>query len=273
MRESIGTCGVSRGLLEANLENTTGSTMTRLLTLTVSLFFLLSAACAEESGGNTDDNRFQKGVHYHETDSTTSTDSDRVEVVEVFSYACPGCNAFLPRINQWHENKPDHVEFRRVPVVFQRSWEPFARAYFTAEVLDIVEDGHAGLFNALHAERQAIRNMDDLAEFWSEYGVDKDEFLSASRSFSVDSKLRQSRNNISRWAVPGTPSMVVNGKWRITAGNNIDHGTIIEVLDYLVEKEYQRIQAASDNGADHNEESAEASEDADDEGEADDDSS
>ncbi len=225
--------------------------MIRILTLLATSVFMLSAACAGESGDNGND-RFQEGVHYHEVNETTSTDSDRVEVVEVFSYACPGCNAFLPQITRWHENKPEYVEFSRLPVIFQSSWEPFAEAYYTAEVLEIIEDGHADLFSALHEQREPIRSLDDLAAFWSDYGVEEDEFLSTAGSFSVDSKVRQSRNKVNRWGVPGTPTVVVNGKWRITAGNDMNHGTMIEVLDYLVEKESSGL-AASENGEDDGE--------------------
>lgn len=211
---------------------------------------LLMAANAWAEDNGTSDPRFEKGVHYHEIDSATSTAPDRVEVVEVFSYTCPGCNSFLPLINQWHADKPEVVDFQRVQVIFQPSWEPYARAFFTAESLGIAQDGHADLFQALHGERRQIRSLDDLAEFWSNYGVEKDEFLAEAGSFAVDSKVRQSRSQVGRWGIPATPSVVVNGKWRITAGNGMNHGTMINVLDYLVEKEARSIQTAGEtNGS------------------------
>ncbi|MGB0514814.1 MAG: hypothetical protein ACPGJE_08245 [Wenzhouxiangellaceae bacterium] len=73
---------------------------------------------------------FQEGVHYDTIDGPDVADTDgTIDVVEVFSYMCPHCGNFQPYVSQWHEALPENVEFSRAPVIFNRSWEPFARAY------------------------------------------------------------------------------------------------------------------------------------------------
>lgn len=181
---------------------------------------------------------FQEGVNYQLIESPSPIEDGRVEVVEVFSYACPHCAQFQPYVSRWEEDLPEYVDFRRVPAVFQPSWEPFAQAYHTANVLGIVEEGHEAMFAALHEERRRMRTLDDLAEFWSDYGVSADEFKSTAGSFAVDTRMRQGRTEAGRWRISGTPSMIVNGKYRVGAGRefpgNQTFDDIVEVVDYLV---------------------------------------
>ena len=62
---------------------------------------------------------------------------NKIEVVEVFSYACPHCYEFEPKLEPWLKSLPADVAFRRMPVSFGRdSWANLAKAYFTLEVLD-----------------------------------------------------------------------------------------------------------------------------------------
>lgn len=220
--------------------------MTRITPLIALAGLVLAGAVQAQS--------FQEGVHYHRIEGPESPRNEgRVEVVEVFGYLCPGCRNFHPHISQWEEDLPEYVDFRRVPVVFQRAWEPFARAYHTAQVLGILDQSHSALFHAVHDERRAIRTMQDLAEFHAGFGVEADTFLSTSRSFAVDSRMRQGSADATRWQVTSTPTVVVNGKWRVTVRRGGGYGEMIDVIDYLIARE-----APADNT--HTEEEPEVAE-------------
>src|SRR5215210_8275536 len=52
---------------------------------------------------------------------------NKIEVIEFFSYACPHCHTLESPLNAWLKRKPADVEFRRVPVIFNDSWTPFAQ--------------------------------------------------------------------------------------------------------------------------------------------------
>ena len=103
-----------------------------------------------------------------------------------------------------------------MPAVFKPSWEPFARAYYTAESLGVLDKTHQALFDALHRDHLPMRTIDDLATFYAQHGVDKAKFLAASNSFEVESKLARARDIVMADGVDGTPSIVVNGKYRVT---------------------------------------------------------
>lgn len=202
----------------------------RILTLSL-LLVVTSLAWAQPT-------RFQEGTHYERIESPAEVEDDgRVEVVEVFGYPCPHCHNFQPYIEEWTADLPDYVEFRRVPVIFQRAWEPFARAYYTAEVLDVLEAGHSDLFNALHEEGRRLRTIAELAEFWSDYGISAEEFKKTAGSFAVDSRLRKARSETGSWGVRGTPSVIVDNKWRVSARRGGSYEEMLQVVDYLVDME------------------------------------
>ena len=162
-----------------------------------------------------------------------------MEVTELFSYLCTHCYTFDAYVDGWLKRKPENVTFKRIPVVFGRSsWELYARGYVTAEMMNLSDEAHLALMDRLWKEKKIIRSMDELADFYTQFGADKEKFLSTSRSFAVDGKLRKDQLLVQTYGIRGTPSMVVNGKYRV-AGNAAvpSFDVILDVVDYLIEME------------------------------------
>ncbi len=180
---------------------------------------------------------FEEGRHFHAIGSPASAPTDRVEVIEAFAYPCPACRVFLPIITQWSEDLPDHVELTHMPVPLQPGWEVFARVYYTADVLGLGHDAHEALFKALHDERRQFRSIEDIAAVYADFGVSEEEFVSTSQSFAVDNRMRRNRNEVRRFGVRGTPSMIVQGQWRLSPNDFSSYEEMLAAVDYLVERE------------------------------------
>ncbi|MEM9303554.1 MAG: thiol:disulfide interchange protein DsbA/DsbL [Pseudomonadota bacterium] len=198
--------------------------------------FLLSVLLLSLAG-TTAAQDFQEGVHYKLIEPAQPTNNEgTVEVVEVFSYACPHCASFQPFIESWVESAPENVDFRRIPVVFRASWEPFARAYYTAEAMDILDDTHEAIFDALHKERRQLRSNDDLADFVAENSesTSREDYLKLSKSFAIETKLRRGMTQVQRFGVDATPSVIINGKYRATATMAGSVNRLLELMNYLV---------------------------------------
>lgn len=57
------------------------------------------------------------------------------EVVEFFSWGCPHCYEFYPRLSRWLSTLPKDASFKRVPVALgHREWEALAKAYYALQV-------------------------------------------------------------------------------------------------------------------------------------------
>jgi len=183
---------------------------------------------------------YQEGVHYFKIDQIPAeTGSDIVEVTEIFSYACSHCNTIDPYIQAWSKNKPDNVKLNRIAVVFGRkAWELMARGYIAAEMMGIVEESHIAMMDAIWKQGKQFRSMDELADFYSGFGVEKSAFIAHFQSFALDSQLRKSQRDVQLFGIQGTPSLVVNRKYRVTSNKNVrDFDAMLNVVDFLVVKE------------------------------------
>lgn len=180
---------------------------------------------------------YVEGRHYHSIEPAQPTEvaDGKVEVVEVFSYACVHCANFEPHIAAWKANKPDNVEFRGLPAIFSPAWEPFGRAYFAAQALGVLDQLHRPLFQALHEQRQRLTTIEAIADFAGSQGIDRDQFLQAANSSSTTTKINRAREQAQRYGVDGTPVIIVNGKYRVPSVGGFQ--SMIAVVDHLVAQE------------------------------------
>ena len=170
----------------------------------------------------------------------TSTGS-KIEVVEVFSYACPHCAHFQTYIDELKSKLPANAQFVLLPAVFNAAWEPFARAFYTAQALGLVDKTHQALFDALHRDHLPITSMDALAKFYAGYGADPATFLSTATSFVIDAKMAHGNDLVREYHVEGTPTLIVNGKYRVAMNSerSIGPAEAVKLTLYLVQLEAQ----------------------------------
>ena len=206
------------------------------LVLMLAAVLLLSVPVHAQSGSSV---RYQEGLHYFLIEDGTPAPEGSTEVVEVFSYMCSHCYTFEPYMNSWAKRNAEKVKFSRIPVVFGRkAWEIYARAFVTAQMMGLGDDVHAALMEKIWKEKAVMRSMEDLAEFYSAFGVDPKAFIATSKSFAVDARMRKEQRLVQTYGIRGTPSLVLNGKYRV-AGNEAvpSFDVMLDVLDYLIAAE------------------------------------
>ena len=111
--------------------------------------------------------------------SKITTDTQKVKVIEFFSYGCSWCYKLEPNIQKWLKTKPKDVEFIRVPVSFNQQWEIYAKAYYTADALGVAKDVTADLFDALQNKKSDLSSEKAMADFFVKHGVSKEDFENA----------------------------------------------------------------------------------------------
>ncbi len=162
---------------------------------------------------------------------------DKVEVLEVFSYACIHCAHFQPYAEELKSKLPADAQFTYMPAIFNAQWEAYARAYYTAQALGVLDKTHQALFDAVHRDRRALRSFDDISAFYGEHGVDVAKFKATSTSFEVESKLTRARDLVPKFGVDGTPTLIVNGKYRLTGASAGGYPQVVALVQTLVQKE------------------------------------
>ena len=182
---------------------------------------------------------FVEGTHYEVLPVAVDTrDDSKVEVVEVFSYACIHCFNFDPMLESWKDRQPESVDFVRVPAIFSNDWELLAQSFYAAESLGVTDQIHMPMFEGIHVKNQDLRRVPLLVDlFETSANISEEDFNTAYNSFSVRSRVQQAKAKGRAYRVTGVPSLIVNGKYRIDGRMAGSNTKMLEVVDYLVAKE------------------------------------
>jgi thiol:disulfide interchange protein DsbA len=201
--------------------------------LTLSLILLAPIlACAQG------DESYEAGKHYDVISPAIRTASPgKIEVAEFFWYGCGHCYTFEPLVGQWKKTLADDVAFRGVPAMWGGAMELHARAYYAAQALGVQEKMNPVIFQAMNVDRKPLRNEAEIAKLFVEHGVSEEDFKKAFSSFGVDSQVRQANATARSARITGTPSLMVNGKYLITARKAGSSANMLKIADYLVEQE------------------------------------
>jgi protein dithiol oxidoreductase (disulfide-forming) len=174
-----------------------------------------------------------------------------VVVEEFFNYICPACNAFEPVFLAWQAKLPAYVKVVHVPATFRADFVQYAKAYYAAEGLGLVDKTHRAVYEAIHVKRAIPAEGDrpdeeKIAAFYAGFGVTKDEFLSAMRSFGVNVKVNRATEHMTKSRVPSTPSLVINGRYLVKGATWNDS---LQIASFLIEKEHARGAASAASAA------------------------
>jgi thiol:disulfide interchange protein DsbA len=181
------------------------------------------------------------GKDYVEVRPPQPTDSGgKIEVLEFFWYGCPHCNNLQPSLEAWAKRKPADVDFKHVPAVFQESWVPLTRAYYTIEAMGLLDKLHQEMFATLHKQRANLKDANAIFDWAASKGVDRKKFADTYNSFGVNGKTQRSIELTRKFDIPGTPALVINGKFitapsmTLKADKSVDYDRFFEVVDALI---------------------------------------
>jgi thiol:disulfide interchange protein DsbA len=160
----------------------------------------------------------------------------KVEVVEFFWYECGHCYSFEPHLEAWLKKLPKDVEFRRIPAIWNNQMVGAARVFYTLEAMGELERLHRPLFDAIHKDRLRITNERQLLDWLERQKVDLAKFSAASKSFAVESRLKRGLEVWQASKADGVPTMMVNGRYLVTADLAKGEGRMLAIVDSLIEQ-------------------------------------
>jgi len=230
-----------------------------------SLAFCVVAAAAPAaappkpvSSAAPDASKWVEGTHYFRiaVPRPTSLPPGKVEVTEVFSYACPACNLFVPTMHELKQGLPANAVIDYLPASFNPSedWPMFQLAYCTAQALGVADRWHDAMFDAVwntgelavidpqtNRPKGRLPTIEDAARFYERHaGVPAAKFLSktdGAASFMVDRCVRTDEALLAAYGIDRTPTIVVNGKYRLHVESAGSADKLVELVKWLVAKE------------------------------------
>jgi len=172
----------------------------------------------------------------------TSVGPDKVEVLEVFWYACPHCFDLEPFIQSWLKKKPANVEFVRVPVMWGPVHRAHAHLYYTLQALQR-SDLDQKVFETIHNDHNMLftnnepETLNQQVQFAVAHGINADAFRTAYNSFTVSSNLARAEELTARYHVDGVPLIIVNGKYETDVGKAGGPSELMALISDLVASE------------------------------------
>ena len=205
------------------------STLNRKHLAWVLLLLFFSCTQAEE---------YVEGRHYQILDNPTVTrNPSKVEVVEVFWFGCNHCYSLESYIQPWKRNLPNDVDFWKSHITWNAQAETHARLFYSAKALGIEEKAIPAAFTAIWREGRNLLGNSEVEYFFKGFGIEKERYLSVSNSFGVNNAVKQANNRMRQWTVTGVPTFIVNGKYKVSGTREIGTSKLLDVVDFLIEKE------------------------------------
>ena len=201
--------------------------------------------------------RWQEGVHYQviANPERAGAPADRIEVAEVFSYACPHCYQASGDMAKLAAGLPADAAMTYVHASFRpdEGWLMFQRAYYAARKLGIADAAHEAMFKAIWETgeiplmdpasgrmRRPLPAITSAARFYARVSsVTEEQFLRVAGSAEINAAMERADTLVKQWRVPGTPSLVVNGRYLVS--NDVPFSEQAQIVKFLVGRERSRL--------------------------------
>ncbi|MCM2356008.1 MAG: thiol:disulfide interchange protein DsbA/DsbL [Arenimonas sp.] len=203
--------------------------------LTVLLGLLLPAAAFAAPPAPASAPKAGSDYHVIEGGAPLAPLAGQVEVVEVFGYWCHHCADFQPKLEAWKRGLPKDVRLTYLPMPSGED-DALARGFFASQAAGTLARTHEATYAAIHETGMLPRQptADEVAAFYGQLGLDAARLKSLMDSPATAARLRPAWEFATRSGVEGTPTLIVNGRYRIDGGS-LDQR--LRVADQLVARE------------------------------------
>jgi thiol:disulfide interchange protein DsbA len=184
----------------------------------------------------------EQGVHYKlvQPAQPTSVAPGKVEVLEVFWYACGHCYALEPKLEAWDKKgRPANAQLVRLPATWNDVLLTHARLFYTTEMLG-KQNLHPEIWREINVRRNRLDTPEAIEAFFTSRGVSKADFQKAYAGFATDTKVLKAEDMNRRYRITSTPTVIVNGKYMTDVAMAGGEDQLFEVVNALVAKESQK---------------------------------
>lgn len=162
---------------------------------------------------------------------------NKIEVLEFFFYGCPHCFKLQELLGPWEKKMPKDVALVYVPTIFSDPMEPMAITFYALESLGQKKQLHDALYDAWNVQNIDLKDEAKITDFVGQHGVDRKKFSDAYNAFAVQGKVTRSKQMATSYAIRGTPTLIVDGKYLISGLQPADTMRVLNTLIGKARKE------------------------------------
>ncbi len=182
---------------------------------------------------------FEAGKDYEiiKTAQAHHTPKGAIQVTEFFNYGCPWCYRLEPGLNQWVKQQGAKINFKKIPVVFNKDWDYYARAYYTAKALSLNSTLDSALFKAILEDKKSLNNTQNMIDFLTNHGVNRATADSAfNHAPSIELKMSEAQRKMIEYQINAVPAIIINNQFKTDLQMAKTETRLFELLDYLLKK-------------------------------------
>jgi thiol:disulfide interchange protein DsbA len=183
--------------------------MKPLSTILVSVLLLMISFSAQPQG-------FEEGLHYtriaKQKREADKNERREPEIVEYFSFSCPGCYAIEPLLLELTEAEPT-LTLRTVHLPYGGSKARLSQKAFVLMTMLDAQQHKAAIFSRIHEQRNVFDSEGEIADFFQSLGYSRDKVAAILMSFSADSMIRKMNREAINRKIRSVPTIVVNNSY------------------------------------------------------------
>lgn len=202
----------------------------------VGIFVVIVAAIGFYYTFDVTPGEFREGEHYYTLVGGGIDPAEPITVTEFFSYGCIHCRNFDPQIESWAASLPKDVRLSRSPVAFNPTWRLYAKMYYMAEELGVLDRVHDRLFADIHDRGRTITDDAQIRSFFVDAGVDDARVERSLRSPVVARKVADAETLARAVGVRSVPTLMVGTKYLIPVGD-VGRLQALAIADHLIAQE------------------------------------
>ena len=92
-----------------------------------------------------------------------------------------------------------------------------------------------------HGQNRKLESKEAIEQLFANHGISSETFRKHYDSFGVDSSVRRSKVMQERYGIRGVPTVIVNGKYRVSRSLAGSYQDVIKVINLLVARERQEM--------------------------------
>lgn len=170
-------------------------------------------------------------------ESTSAGKQNTTTVTEFFSYACPWCYRIEPALQNWLTQQGSSIQFEKVPVVFSKDWEYYAKAYYLAKALSLNTKLDPILFKAIIQDKLSLHSNQTMIDFLVKAGVDKKIAESAfENSPSIEMNIETGKELMAHYHINAVPAFVINKHYKTDLQMAKTEQHLFEIITYLIKQ-------------------------------------
>ena len=176
---------------------------------------------------------FYENEHYEVLDGPVSK---APEVIEYFSFYCIACYRFEPIAKELASTYPSAFKKSHTSGLSPKPGmgKKMTQAYALALMLNKEQALSESIFKQQFGQRQSIDTQDKLKDIFVQAGVSEKDFERGYNSFSVKARARQMDKDARDKNITGTPTLIVNGKYKILINGFRDSDDLIGDLKLAI---------------------------------------